>query len=121
MQMKNVENVLDDFDVLYKISNKTALVEFWTDTAGQDIPVEFDYDGTEKDFVKKFCDYAEAYDVDEEVELYAGMRGTRGVPDTIRELLNDCQEAKDSLMNMAEKLKNCIKGKPKVQAQCLFG
>lgn len=85
-----------------------ALIEFWTDTAGQDIPVEIDYDGTVENLVDKFTAYAENYDVDDEVEIYVNMRGENGVPSSIRELLDDCQEAKDTLMEIANNLNNAI-------------
>lgn len=108
---KEIETVLDDMNVNYNFGeteNDSALIEFWTDTAGQDIPTEFEYDGTPEDFVKQFTERAENYDVDEEVELYAGMRGQRGVPNTIRELFDDMQEAKDTLMKIADKLQKAI-------------
>lgn len=85
-----------------------GLVEFWTDTARQDIPTEIGFDGTAEDFVKQFCEAAENYDVDEEVELFVDMRGKNGIPNTVRELLDDCQEAKDTLMEIANKLKEAI-------------
>lgn len=101
-----IETVLDDFNLRYDISdNKYALVEFWTDTAGQDIVVELSYNGTPDDFILEFSDHADSYDVDEEVELYVSMRGKNGVPETVRELLDDCQEAKDTLMNISDRLK----------------
>ena len=103
--MKQLENVLDNLDVKYEIRDHYAIIEFWTDTAGQDIPVEIDHDGTAEDIINQFVDYAEGYDVDDQVELYVGMRGQNGVPETVRELLDDCQEAKDTLMEIAEKLK----------------
>lgn len=112
--MKRIEKVLEDLDISYKYyKNKDregwyGLVEFWTDTSGHDIPIEFDFNGTAKDFVKEFCEAAENYDVDEEIEVFIGMRGKNGVPNTVRELLDDCQEAKDTLMKIAEKLKEVI-------------
>lgn len=110
---EKVYDVLDELSVRYDTnycdSETEAIIEFWTDTAGQDIPTEFDYDGTPEDFVKQFTEAAENYDVDEEVELYVNMRGKDGVPDTVRELLDDCQEAKDTLMEIAEKLQEAIK------------
>jgi hypothetical protein len=36
------------------------------------------------------------------------MRGENGVPSSIRELLDDCQEAKDTLMEIANNLNNAI-------------
>lgn len=108
---EQIETVLDDMSVNYNFGeteDDSALIEFWTDTAGQDIPTEFDYDGTPEDFVKQFIERAENYDVDEEVELYVGMRGKNGVPNTVRKLLDDCQEAKDTLMEIAKKLQKAI-------------
>jgi len=110
---EEIYNVLDNMNIKYDTnycgSETEALIEFWTDTAGQDIPTEFDYDGTPEDFVKQFTEKAENYDVDEEVELFVNMRGKGGVPNTVKELLDDCQEAKDTLMEIAEKLQKAIK------------
>ena len=91
--MERIKKTLENLGVRYKIENQSALVEFWTDTAGQDIPTEFDFDGTAEDFIEEFTKAAESYDVDSEVELYAGMRGQRGVPETIQEILDDFEEA----------------------------
>jgi len=105
---KKIKEILEKKGIKYEIRPKEGygLVEFWTDTAGQDIPTEFDFDGTPEGFVKEFVERAENYDVDEEVELFASMRGKRGVPDTIRELIDDCQEAKDTLLDIAKALKD---------------
>lgn len=116
--MKRIEEVLEKMSINFKYEERLpyldgeawyGLVEFWTDTADQDIPTEIYFNGTAEDFVEKFTERAENYDVDEEVELYMEMRGKNGVPDTIRELLDDCQEAKDTLMEIAEKLQEAIK------------
>lgn len=111
---EEIYNVLDNMNIYYDTNycdlETEALIEFWTNTARQDIPMEFDYDGSPEDFVKQFTERAERYDVDEEVELFVNMRGKKGVPDTVRELLNDCQEAKDTLMEIAERLQGAIKG-----------
>ena len=108
--MERIEKVLEEAGVKYDIKDDYALVEFWTDTAGQDIPVElyFDEKPTPENFVKKFSEYAENYDVDDEVELFVNMRGKRDVPESIRELLDDCQEAKDTLIELASKMKAAI-------------
>ena len=110
---EEIYDVLDSMNVKYDTnycgSETEGLIEFWTNTADQDIPTEFDYDGTPEDFVKQFIERAEKYDVDEEVEIYVNMRGKDGVPNTVRELINDCQEAKDTLMEIAEKLQKAIK------------
>ena len=108
--MERVEYVLEKIGIKYDYHKNDdgtwyGLVEFWTDVAGQDIPIEFEFDGTAESFVEEFSRVAEMYDVDEEVELYANSRGKNGVPSTIRELLDDCQEAKDTLMKIMNELK----------------
>ena len=109
---EEIYDVLDDMNVRYDTnycgSETEAIIEFWTNTAGQDIPTEFDYDGSPEDFVKQFTEMAKMYDVDEEVEVYVDMRGRNGVPNTVRELLDDCQEAKDTLMKIADELQKTI-------------
>ena len=105
--------MLDEMGVKYdwhKDNDKWyGIVEFWTDASGQDIPTEFNFDGSPEDFVKEFSDAAENYDVDDEVELYVDYRGKSGVPNTVREILDDCQEAKDILMEIAKKLQKALK------------
>lgn len=107
MSFKEIKEILEKKGVKYEIRPKEGygLVEFRTDTADQDIPTEFDFDGTPEGFVKEFAERAENYDVDTEVEFYSGMRGKQGVPESIRELINDCQEAKDTLLDIAKALK----------------
>lgn len=112
--MKRIEEVFKNMSINHEIEDGHAFIEFWTDKAGQDIPVDIDYDGTPEDFVRKFTEYAENYDVDDEVECYINMRGKNGVPNTVRELIDDCQEAKDTLMEIAENLKSAILGEDNV-------
>lgn len=109
---EKIYDVLDNMNVKYNTnycnSETEAIIEFWTNTAGQDIPTEFDYDGTPDDFVRQFKKQTENYDVDEEVEILVNIRGICGVPKTVRKLLDDCQEAKDTLMKIADKLEKAI-------------
>ena len=108
---QKIEKVFKDKGIKFERTEENALVEFWTDTANQDIPTEFEYDGTPEDFVRQFKERAEAYNVDDEVELYANMRGKNGVPNTIRELLDDCQEAKDTLTELSNSLQIALRKK----------
>ena len=117
IDMERIKEVLDEFGVQYDWHKNDsfpgkeyyAIIEFWTDTAGQDIPTEFGFDGTAEDFVKEFTEAAERYDVDEEVKLYIEMLGKNGVPDSVRVLLEDIEEAKETLMKIAEKLKEVVR------------
>lgn len=103
----SIKDTLDYFGK-YTLKDNFVTFEFWTDTAGQDIVVEFDYDGTPEDFVRNFVEYADNYDVDDEVALFINMLGQNGVPSSARELVEDCEEAKDTLMEIADQLKHFV-------------
>lgn len=49
---------------------------------------------------------AEHFDVDEHVMTWADKRGHNGVPDTIRELLEDAEAIKTMLNELADALEN---------------
>ena len=103
-EMERIYNVFDEMGVGIKDYDNSVMVEFWTDTAGQDIVVEFDYDGTPEGFIEEFNHKADAYDVDEEVALNINSLGKRGVPSTARVLVEDCEDAKETLMEIADRL-----------------
>lgn len=50
-------------------------------------------------------DYADNFDIDEHVEQWIDMRGQNGVPNTVRELLQDAEWIKDKLLVLAEESK----------------
>lgn len=112
--MERIEKVLNEMGINYDYhkdensDNYYGIVEFWTDTAGQDIPTEFDFDGTAEDFVKEFTESIENYDVDEEMKVYLPMLGKNGCPDSSETLLEDIKEAKHTLMEIASKLNAAI-------------
>lgn len=105
---EKIKNVLDAEGMSYKESKlgvaDCICIEFWTNTAGQDIVTEFDYDGTPQDFIKKYRDRADAYDVDEEIDVWSEIRGQRGVPSDYKTLLADMEEAKNTLMEVSKQL-----------------
>ena len=103
-EMERIYNVFDEMGVRINDDEGNVTVEFWTDTAGQDVIIEFDYDGTPEGFIREFNDKADAYDVDEEVALNIKSLGKRGVPSTARVLVEDCEEAKETLMEIADRL-----------------
>lgn len=47
-------------------------------------------------------DYANNFDVDEHVELWMDKRGKNGVPQTVRELVEDAEWIRDRLLVLAE-------------------
>ena len=72
--------------------------------AGEDVIVSLWYDGTSKDFVRAFVEYADDFDPDEHAEMWVDHRGEGGCPSSIRELIDDADAIKNTLMRVAEKL-----------------
>lgn len=110
--MDRIESLFESMDINLNINDSNeAEIEFWTDTAGQDVIVFFDFDGSPEDFIEKFTERAEGYDIDEEVQINISSLGKNGVPETVRELLDDCTEAKDTLMKIANRLNRIVSNK----------
>ena len=117
-EFKSIKKVFDEMGLKSEINNKSAFVEFWTHTANQDVAIEIDYDGTIDDFVSEFTKYVDSYDIDEEVEIYSVNRGKNGIPSSIRTILENCEEVKETLDKINDKLSKTldkIKVKPKCQ------
>ena len=80
-----------------------AEIENWS-PAGEDLVETIWFDGTNKGFCRAVAEYAADFDPDEHAELYVNMRGERGVPNSIRALLNDADASGDMFDELAEKL-----------------
>lgn len=57
-----------------------------------------------EDFVEEINEYAASFDVDEHVEQWIPSRGKKGVPSSIRELLEDAEAIKKMLKELSAKL-----------------
>lgn len=75
--------------------------DFWFSIEGEDIPTEV-------------REYAEEFDADEHVDLWAQGRGERGVPQSYRELVEDAEAIQEMLDNLADALDS-------VQDNCELG
>ena len=54
------------------------------------------FDGTEEGFIKAFTERSNSFNVDEEAEVWIEARGrVRGVPDSIRDLIDDAEWKKE--------------------------
>lgn len=73
---------------------------------GEDVIVSLIYDGTEEDFIRQFRSYANDFDADEHAEMWVNSRGENGVPNSIRDLLDDAEWIKNTLIEIAEELNN---------------
>ena len=71
---------------------------------GEDVIISLIYDGTEEDFIKQFESYAEDFDAEEHAETYINMRGKNGVPESIKNLLEDADWQKEMLLEVAKDL-----------------
>ena len=76
---------------------------FYSD-AGEDFIVTLWFDGTRKDFVNEFQNYAFNFDADEHAEAWVDMRGQNGVPDSIRTLMDDSDSIQERLVEASDKL-----------------
>lgn len=101
---KRIIDVLESYDIsLY--SNNGYEVELETySPCGEDIIISVTYDGTEEDFIKQFNIYANNFDSDEHTEMWINSRGKNGVPNSIKELLEDAEWQKEMLLKIAKEL-----------------
>ena len=80
-------------------------VEFYSD-AGEDVVETVFYNGTSKDFIRAFREMAMIFDADEHAAMWVDLRGKRGVPDSIRVLIDDADSIKEFLLKVADELEN---------------
>lgn len=73
---------------------------------GEDVIVSLIYDGTEEDFVREFIDYVNEFDAEEHAEMWIECRGENGVPESIKDLLEDAEWIKNTLLEVGEALNN---------------
>lgn len=79
------------------INQYTPCGEDWWETIG--------FDGTDKGFIEAIEERYKYFDVNEEAEIWIESRGTRGVPDSIKDLIEDAEWKKSMLKKLVCKLK----------------
>ena len=104
---KKIKDFLEEegisLDESFQEDEHYAEMHFGSDL-GEDFVFTIWSDGSEKDFVEKFGEYATDFDPDEHVEMWIPSRGKNGVPSSIRALLKDADAIKERLEDLAEKL-----------------
>lgn len=80
-----------------------AEIENWS-PAGEDLAETIWYNGTGKGFVEAVQKWASDYDADEHAEMWVESRGKRGVPNSIRALVNDADAIGEMFDDLAEAL-----------------
>ena len=77
-------------------------IENWS-PAGEDLPETIFIDENDT-FASAARKWADSFDKDEHVELWVESRGKRGVPSTIRELVDDAEEIQQMFNDLADAL-----------------
>lgn len=111
---KRVEELLEEYnlslcgDITERYDEKGKYdIELETySPKGENFIVSFIYDGTEEDFVKEFIDFVNDFDEEEHAAMWIQYRGTRGVPESINDLLIDAGWIKNMLLKVADRLSN---------------
>lgn len=90
----------------YSNHHKEYCVEINQSTdLGEDWWLTLWYDGSDEDFIQKFEILVDNFDPDEEAEIYIDMRGKNGVPDSIRDILDDQVWKLETLKTTLKELK----------------
>lgn len=103
----DIMNVLDEITSLEDNKTKDVSIEFYTDTAGQDVFIELSDVSDLNDFYDKLLEYIDNWDIDEELKIWTEMVGKQGVPD-IRTLVEDHEEIESKFDNLQEELRTNI-------------
>lgn len=75
---------------------------------GEDWYVVIEHNNSVDIFAENLKKYANNFDIDEEVEPYIAMRGKRGVPESISDLLKDAKWKQRKLKSLAATVLNVI-------------
>jgi hypothetical protein len=101
--LDEIVDTAEDLGWSVKVFDDYVMFETWTDHAGQDLIIETDSTDP-KEVIDFVIDFARNYDVDDEVELFVEFRGQRGVPERIRDIIEDCEEAESLYAELADEL-----------------
>lgn len=100
-------DIMDKLDEIINLEKGEAIdveIEFYTDTAGQDVFIELADVRDLNDFYDKLLEYIDDWDIDEELKIWTEMVGKQGVPD-IRTLVEDHEEIERKFDNLQHELR----------------
>jgi len=86
--------------------------------AGEDWIPTIWFDGTWNDFIDSVKRAYNEFDVDEEAEIWIESRGERGVPSSIRVLVEDAEWKEKALLELSEELGRMYSDNDKRRAVC---
>lgn len=97
-------DILEQNDMKYtSTGNFSGEIEFYS-PLGEDVVLDLDY--TSNSIVESFISLYESFDAEEHAAMWINSRGTNGVPDSIRDLLEDAEWIESKLGYVARELKN---------------
>lgn len=115
---ENIVRILEDNGFYvgepeYSNHHKEYCIEINQSTdLGEDWWITLWYDGTDEDFIQKFETMVEYFDPDEEAEIWIENRGKNGVPDSIRDILDDQVWKLETLQTTLKELNEEFKDYP---------
>jgi hypothetical protein len=99
MTIEDLKNIIENngFEIYaddtdWEISQYTPEGEDWNES--------FEVNNSVDTFISELRSRVENFDIDDEVEPYISMRGTRGVPSSISDLMEDAKWKKETLENL---------------------
>jgi len=105
-----IKDVLEQNDIsVNRYTYGDADLEFYS-PAGEEFcfGVVLDPKDIDRSFVDGFCQYAYRFDPDEHAEMWVPYRGQSGVPNSIRELLDDADSISEILNNVGRDLQKAL-------------
>ncbi|MBQ3543495.1 MAG: hypothetical protein IJA34_00660 [Lachnospiraceae bacterium] len=108
MLSEKIINILEANDIIiHKRNEQNGIfyreIEFYS-SEGEDVIETVWYDGTEENFVNGFKKLADDFDADDHAEMWINNRNNSGVPQSIRALIDDAEEIKNTLVSVANQL-----------------
>ena len=92
-----------------KTDEKNEYMLEWWSNAGEDM-VDYVTAQNDKEFADRYREIALDFDADDHAEMYVNMRGKNGVPQTIRELIDDADSIQEFYSNVSKEIDKVVYG-----------
>lgn len=100
-----IDYLTDECNVRVHQYDKEWELEFWSDL-GEDVVVYIEHDNTTQSIIDGINEYADNFDAEEHAEVWIDRRGRNGVPNSVRDLIEDAESIKSFLTDIANELSN---------------
>lgn len=99
---KKIRNIIENLGWRIVETSDGGAEIFKNSPLGEDF---FFYVSDRKDIVNEIVEYAENFDAEEHAEMWIEYRGTKGVPNSIIDLIRDADDIKEMLEELARAVK----------------